>query len=438
MAFAVDADNAGAGACQHRLGETAAAVDDVTRPHDVVALGAQFLRHAVEGFAEMGQIAFRLMNRHPHIEVAGGHDIGGADQPPDRRDQAVGEIKTDPDRRQQHGERDDRVHQCEGDLHAKTPLFDCGIFDGALPGRLQLRHDARIEQPRHVQIIIFVTAQFDDRRHVIRVRQQDDLRILVADAGKRVAWRQGEGLVVLDVGARNDVQILVEHDRRRKSPERGLEGQKLLQFRFVLLEDRFAARYVQGHENNVGAHDLRVIAQIGLRDDQRIFDGRMRACRKQPVEPAVECHAGDDRHQDRRRGGDEREQSDDAHMQARGGAPGAASVHHLPNLAHDDAEQNQHRHRIRQQQGNHHIMGGQDRRQVGENDEGDERREQREPDRDRTKGSGFRLLGRRVGERGVGGCGLIDAHLPPAGDCGAWRPLKKLACHGRLACPPRH
>ena len=40
MAFAVDADNAGAGACQHRLGETAAAVDDVTRPHDVVALGA--------------------------------------------------------------------------------------------------------------------------------------------------------------------------------------------------------------------------------------------------------------------------------------------------------------------------------------------------------------------------------------------------------------
>ena len=66
--------------------------------HDVVALAAQFLRHAVECFAELREIAFRLADRHAHMKVAGGHDIGGADQAPDRRYQAVGEIQSDPDR----------------------------------------------------------------------------------------------------------------------------------------------------------------------------------------------------------------------------------------------------------------------------------------------------------------------------------------------------
>ncbi len=37
----VDADHAGAGAGQHRLGEAAAAVDQVAGAHDVVALRAQ-------------------------------------------------------------------------------------------------------------------------------------------------------------------------------------------------------------------------------------------------------------------------------------------------------------------------------------------------------------------------------------------------------------
>ena len=37
-AFAVDADNAGAGAGQHRLGEAAPAVDEVARAHDIIAL----------------------------------------------------------------------------------------------------------------------------------------------------------------------------------------------------------------------------------------------------------------------------------------------------------------------------------------------------------------------------------------------------------------
>ena len=57
-AVGIDADDAGAGAGQHRFGEAAAAVDQVAGAHDVVALGAQLLRHLVEGLAELGEVAF--------------------------------------------------------------------------------------------------------------------------------------------------------------------------------------------------------------------------------------------------------------------------------------------------------------------------------------------------------------------------------------------
>jgi len=60
------------------LDEPAATVDQVAGADQFVALGAQFLRHLVEGLAELGEIAFRFVHRHLHIQIAGGHDIGGA------------------------------------------------------------------------------------------------------------------------------------------------------------------------------------------------------------------------------------------------------------------------------------------------------------------------------------------------------------------------
>jgi hypothetical protein len=45
-AAAIDADDAGAGAGQHGLGEASAAIDEVARAYDIVTLTAQFVRHA--------------------------------------------------------------------------------------------------------------------------------------------------------------------------------------------------------------------------------------------------------------------------------------------------------------------------------------------------------------------------------------------------------
>src|SRR5581483_12016459 len=97
-AIAVDADDSGAGAGQHRLGEAPTAVDEITCVHDVVALRAEFLCHAVERLTEMREIPFRLPYRHAHIKIACRDRVSRTDEAANRRDQAVRKIQPDPDR----------------------------------------------------------------------------------------------------------------------------------------------------------------------------------------------------------------------------------------------------------------------------------------------------------------------------------------------------
>src|ERR1700681_1629803 len=86
-AGSIDADDTGARRRQYRLDEPAAAIDKIARAHQLVALGAQLLRHLVEGLAELRQIALRAEHRDLHMKVAGRDDIGRTHQPPYRSDQ---------------------------------------------------------------------------------------------------------------------------------------------------------------------------------------------------------------------------------------------------------------------------------------------------------------------------------------------------------------
>src|SRR5205823_4324278 len=68
-ALGVDPDDAGARSGQYGFGETTAAIDQVTRTYDVVALGPQLLRHLVEGFAQLGEHARIEQTCNVQIEV---------------------------------------------------------------------------------------------------------------------------------------------------------------------------------------------------------------------------------------------------------------------------------------------------------------------------------------------------------------------------------
>ena len=55
-------------------------------------------------------------------------------------------------------------------MDAESACLDRCVFDHARARRLQLRHDGRIEQPRHIEVIVGIAVELHDRRDVIGVR----------------------------------------------------------------------------------------------------------------------------------------------------------------------------------------------------------------------------------------------------------------------------
>ena len=201
------------------------------------------------------------------------------------------------------------------------------------------------------------------------------------------------------------VQVLVEQHDRRQSADRSLHGQELAELVAGLIEQRLRAREFNGGRDGIGSRELRVLADIGVGNDQRVFDQRMRLLREQPVEPAVERDACHHRHQDRRRGGDDRKQGNDPHVQPRSGPATAAGLEHPPHLPANQSDQERDGHRIGEEKRDHDLMGRSNRREPGQHHEGREGRQQRQNDyenADRTHDPG------RWGRSGSCEFGLAD------------------------------
>ncbi len=208
------------------------------------------------------------------------------------------------------------------------------------------------------------------------------------------------------------------HHRGRQVAQRGLGGEELAEPVAVLLEQRLGTGHVDRHRVGVGPDRLGVLADIGVRHDERVLHHRAGAGRKQLVEAAVERHARDHRDQDGRQRGDDREQRDDLDMEpGRRPAP-SPRLDDVPDLAPDDAEEQQHRERIHAEQRDDDIIGRIDRGQAGENDEGRECRKQRHADRRRSEQAGCkscRFSGPLAASAGKASpTVVINSRLPPS------------------------
>ena len=137
---------------------------------------------------------------------------------------------------------------------------------------------------------------------------------------------------------------------------RSLRVQELPEAFTVLIEQRLGARHVDRHGHDVAARSFAVLAQIDLRHRQRVFDHRPRSRRKPAVKPAVESDARDNRHQDRRHGGDDREQPHDAHMKASARPAPPAGLHDVPDFTGDDREQDRDGGGVDQQDGDDDLV----------------------------------------------------------------------------------
>jgi hypothetical protein len=84
-------------------------------------------------------------------------------------------------------------------------------------------------------------------------------------------------------------------------------------------------------------------------------------------------------------------------MQPRAGAPAAARLHDVPDLAADDADQQERGKRVDRQHGDDDLVGRGDRGQAGEHREGDGRRNESQRDRDRSDHARRQARGRGAG-----------------------------------------
>ncbi len=184
---AVEAEHARRDAGEHGLGEAAAAVDDLARRYQTVALAAQLRGHLVEGLAEMGEVTLGTADRHLNVEVPARDLVGGVDHPPDRRDQRVGEAEPEPDRREQQDDGDQPVHRGEGNLDALPARIDREILRRrrACEGRELDRQ--RIDLPGDVQEGVVIGGQLDQCAEDAPARGQHADRI-------------GRGLRILEGG----------------------------------------------------------------------------------------------------------------------------------------------------------------------------------------------------------------------------------------------
>jgi hypothetical protein len=99
-----------------------------------------------------------------------------------------------------------------------------------------LRYDPWVEETGYVKVGVVELFKFDDGRNIVGVRQQNDLRFFGGDMRQGVAWWQREGLAGVDVRARDDLEILVEHDRSAQAAGCRLEGQELAELVRVLFK----------------------------------------------------------------------------------------------------------------------------------------------------------------------------------------------------------
>ena len=146
-----DADDGDRDARQHGLGEQPPLVDELARGDEAILLQPQLRGHLVEGLAEMGEIALRSAHGDLNIEIAGRDLISGRDQATDWRDEAIGEGKSEPGRRQQHDQGDQNEHRREGDLKGAPMRIEAVVKrdeSGGLAGKL---HRKGIDRPRNVK-----------------------------------------------------------------------------------------------------------------------------------------------------------------------------------------------------------------------------------------------------------------------------------------------
>ena len=339
----VDADDARRNAREHRFREAAAAVDEIARGGEAVMLAAQLRRHLVEGFAEMGEIALAVADRHLDIEIARRDLVGRVDEAADRRDQPVGEVEPEPDRGQKHDQRDQREHRARrrsgcppssGRAPRRPPTPASAIGGNSTARRIDLAGDVTGCGRHGLQLQDGAEDVAGAREEAKRFRRRSlPCRIL------RRRWRQVRQRLRLDLLDRPCRPVRESSPAASRGRSRGMFKNSR--------KTRWSASKSDLGAVEVVRHELRL---AGKRAALRFAIGRgrsRRCCRRAPrselgeprLETALEGDGGDDGDEDRRQHRDEAEERDDPDMQPGRCGAGPPLAHQAARLPGHDPDQ---------------------------------------------------------------------------------------------------
>ena len=136
-ARAIEPDDPGGDAGQHRLGEPAPLVELPVRLDQLALLALDLVGHAVEGAAQRGEFVVFLALGHARGKIAAAHPLGRGDQPADRIGELGGEMDPDRHRGDQKQHRHHQEDQREGDLKARSLTFQLLVLRGGALGLLR-------------------------------------------------------------------------------------------------------------------------------------------------------------------------------------------------------------------------------------------------------------------------------------------------------------
>ena len=186
------------------------------------ALAAELPRHAIEGPSEVAEFVVAARCLDLHVEIAGAHLLGRADEIADRSNDAGRKGEAEPYRDHQQQQCDDDEKERKGDLDAGTLAFELLIGSDRAAVALDLRDHARIDEAPDIEKAVDKAVEAHDRANpVIGIAgEEDDLtcRRLVERRLRYGAKLERE----TQARARDDPPRACEHDRLSERTQIGL------------------------------------------------------------------------------------------------------------------------------------------------------------------------------------------------------------------------
>jgi len=163
--LAIDREDAGRHARQHRLGQRAP-------PLERAGLLFEADRHAVERVGERRDLILGTRIGHTRGKVARGHATCGIDQLTNRPHEPIRHIQRDPYRDGDDQQRDEQQRGIELKLQTPRSIDQRAIFDQNCACALKFVPEGRI-YPRRVKIIVGADGKFRQRADAVRALHDD-------------------------------------------------------------------------------------------------------------------------------------------------------------------------------------------------------------------------------------------------------------------------